>query len=250
MKEKMKKQNGIALVTLVLAIIITLVIVGVGALTIRMVVTGEEFLAPIEEFFGAEENDDKEEKDEEQKINNKAEEDEKTNSRDEEDDDKASNNRNDNDEFVHYHGELEFDDFTGGTSLEYSDLVEINIDLYASETEIDEMVFEFNLKEFLVNYYKEYESEMAASGFETYESFRDTMMETFETSFASGFATSGSEVDEFFEIKYPEEEIIEMSITKSGIKSLYENYSIEEGESIQPIIEGFETALGLKLEEV
>ena len=51
---------------------------------------------------------------------------------------------------------------------------------------------------------------MAASGFETYESFRDTMMETFETSFASGFATSGSEVDEFFEIKYPEEEIIEM----------------------------------------
>lgn len=213
MKEKLKKQNGLGLVAMILVIVAVIAVIGVGALTVRMIVTGEEFLAPIEEFFGAEEVDE-------------------------------------DDDIVHYHGEINFEDYTGGTTLEYSELIEMNVDFYVTKTELIEIVFEFNLKGFLENYYEAYETDMVAAGYTTYESFRDDMMETFETSFASGFATSGSEVSEYFEINYPEEEIIEMHITEDGINQIYENYGIEEGDSVQDILDGFEDALSIELKKV
>ena len=230
MKQKFKQSNGVALLTVVLAIIITLV-VGCGvALTIRMAITGEEFLAPVKEFFGAEVEDDEEDKEDKEEKEDK-------------------DDKDDKDELVHYHGEIQFEDYTGDDSLEYADLVEINVEVYATETEVDEIVLEFDLKDFLENYYEAYEDELVASGMK-YEDFRDLMMDTFETSFASGFSTSGSDVEDVFEVTHPEEEVIEMSMSKAGIDNLYESYNIEDGDSIQPILEGLEDSFGIKLEEV
>ena len=105
-------------------------------------------------------------------------------------------------------------------------------------------------RSFLEKYYEAYEEDMIAGGYATYESFRDEMMSTFETSFSSGFATSGSEVEDYFEINYPEEEIMEMHITEDGISQMYENYGLEEGDSVQEILDGFEQALNIELKEV
>lgn len=242
MKEKLKKQNGLGLVAMILVVVAVIAVVGVGALTVRMVVTGEEFLAPIEEFFGSEEADEEDEDDEVKK--------EKDNDKVNNEEEEKNNTTDEDDDVVHYHGEIDFEDYTGGSTLEYSDLIDMNADIYATETEIVEIVFEFDLKAFLENYYEAYEDDMVSAGYDTYESFRDEMMDTFETSFASGFATSGSEVSDYFEIDHPEEEIIEMHITEGGIEQIYENYGIEQGDSVQDILDGFEDALSIELEEV
>ena len=246
----MKKQNGMSLVMLIVVIVVTIAVVGVGALTVRSIVTGEEFLAPIEEFFGAEEDDEDEDKDETKKENKKDEDEDEDVVVDEKDDEDVVVDEDKKDGIVHYRGEIDFNDYTGGETLEYSEYIKMNADFYASETELEKIVFEFNLKAFLEKYYEAYEEEMVAGGYDTYESFRDLMMETFETSFTSGFESSGSAVEDYFKVEFPEKEIMVMTITDEGIINIYENYGIEEGDSVIEILEGFEDALNIKLEEV
>ena len=252
-EEKMKKQNGMSLVMLIIVIIAVIVVGGVGALALRAVITGEEFLAPIEEFFGAEEADDEDEDEEKEEKENKKDEevdveedDEEENNKKEEDDDKTEVSKNG---VVHYRGEIDFDDYTGGETLEYSEYIKMTADFYASETELEKIVFEFNLKDFLEKYYEAYESDMSAAGY-TYESFRDLMMGTFETSFTSGFESSGSIVEDYFKVEFPKKEIMVMTITEEGIVNIYENYGIKEGDSVKEILEGFEDALNIELKEV
>ena len=231
MKEKLRKQNGISAIAIILVIVIIVVLGGVIFLGVRSAITGEPFMQPFEDMGLMEVKDDE---------GSKIEEDIKT----EEKDDNTSN------ELKHYYGKMDFDKFSDGSSLEHSDLVKMSTHIYATETEIKEIVMTFDLKDFLVKYYNEFEKDMIAAGFSTYESFSDEMMKTFETSFSSGFSTSGSQVEDYFEIEYPEKEIFEMHVTNDGIQQMYDNYGIEDGESVKEIIKGFEEALGVKFEEV
>ncbi len=253
-----KKQNGIALLTMILIVVVALVVVIGGALIIRSAVTGEEVLAPVKEFFGAEEADEDDEKtadkeDKEDKKDN----DEEDVTVDEEDDEEETKKEDDDkvtsddkDDLIHYHGDIDFNDYTGGAELEFSEYIEMSADFYATETEIEEIVFEFDLKEFLEKYYEAYEEDMIASGYDTYESFRDLMMETFETSFTSGFESSGSAMNDYFRVDYPREETMVLTITDGGISNIYSNYGLEEGDSVTEILEGFEEALNIELKEV
>lgn len=248
----MKKQNGMSLVMLIVVIVLTIAVVGVGALAVRSMITGEEFLAPIEEFFGAEEDDDDDDKEDVKKSDEDEEDvvvDKKDEEDEEDDDDKTTISDKDND-VVHYHGEIDFEDYTNGSELEFSEYIKMSADFYATETEIEKIVFEFDLKTFLEKYYKAYEEEMVASGYDTYESFRDLMMGTFETSFTSGFESSGNSVEDYFKVEFPEEEVMVMTITDEGITNIYSNYGIEEGDSVTEILEGFETALNIELKEL
>ena len=249
----MKKQNGMSLIMLIVVVVLTIAVVGVAALAVRSIVTGEEFLAPIEDFFGVEEDDD-DDKEDVKKSDKEDEEDEEDvvddeEDKDEEDEDKDTTSDKDRD-VVHYHGEIDFEDYTNGSELEFSEFIKMNADFYASETEIEKIVFEFDLKTFLEKYYEAYEEEMVASGYDTYESFRDLMMGTFETSFTSGFETSGNLVEDYFKVEFPEKEIMVMTITDEGITNIYGNYGIEEGDSVTEILEGFEEALNIELKEV
>lgn len=240
MKEKLKKQNGIGAIAIIIIVVLAVVIGGVSFLGIKSVVTGEPFLQPFADMglieIEEDSNDEKETDKDEKETDN---------------DEEKNSEADKEDGVIHYHGELDFDKYIGGSSLDYSKLIKISVDFYATETDIVEMVMVYNLKDFLVKYYEEYKDDMMASGFSTYDSFRNEMMKTFETSFSSGFtSSSGSAIDDFFNIEYPEKEIIEMHITEGGIEQMYQNYSIENGGSIQEIINGFETALGIELEEV
>ncbi len=257
--KNLKKQNGIALLTMILIVVVALVVVIGGALIIRSAVTGEEVLAPVKEFFGAEESEDDEKdadkKDKEDKDEVVDEEPAITDEDEDEDDEepkkeKPTTSDNDKDDLIHYHGDIDFNDYTGGSELEFSEYIEMSADFYATETEIEEIVFEFDLKEFLERYYEAYEEDMIASGYDTYESFRDLMMETFETSFTSGFESSGSTMNDYFRVDYPREETMVLTITDEGISNIYSNYGLEEGDSVKEILEGFEEALNIELKEV
>ena len=264
MKKLLKKQNGIAAIAIVLIVVLTVAVGGVTFLGIKSLVTGEPFLQPFEDLGlieleeeNDEESEEKADKDDKKEDEDVVDEDELiSEEKDEETTDDSIKNSNLSEEaqskgVIHYRGEINFEDYMGDNTIEYSDLIEMSADIYATDTEIVEIVFVYNLKQFLEEYYNEFESDMVSAGFDTYDSFRDEMMNTFETSFSSGFASSGgSEISDYFDIYYPEKEIIEMHITEGGIDQLYENYGIQEGDSIQDILDGFESALNIELKKI
>lgn len=254
MKEKLKNQNGVAFLAVILVIIIAVVAGGTTYLGVRMLITGDSFFEPFKElgWISLDENDKEDVSD----------------SNDEEvtDSEKVSGSVKEErlseeakkSDTVHYSGKMTMADSEDvKADEEYADLYKLltlEADVYARNNQAVEIVFTINMKEFLEGAYELYKDEMTDSGYENYEDFEKDMIPVFEKAFDFGYSEASSKNDsdiyDYIE-KYEDDAVIQVYITEKGFDALYETYGIgESDENITDIINALEESIGITLKKV
>lgn len=285
MKQNLKSQSGIAFIVVILVIVLA-VCAGLGTfLGVRMAIAGGHFLQPFADlgWISLDDEEDKEEnKDDKSKDKKSDEEDEKSSSKDSSDktsddeEDKASNKdskdsdkKSDNTssqksrlsdeakkaDAVHYYGSMTMADSDEYKDDEFADLyklLKLEVDLYARENKVVEIVFTVKMKDFLKEAFNTNKDEFATMGYTNYEDFEKEMLPMFESMFDFGFesATEDSEFSKYL-TKYQDGGDIQLYVTKDGFDALYDTYGIKEGENdVDTIIESLEEAMELSIKKV
>lgn len=258
MKKNLNNQKGIAFIAVIIVLIVAVIAGGAAYLGIRMLITGDSFLAPFEELGWI--NSDKENDDNEKE--NKVEDKKDT----EQDEDETSSSvslvRKDrlSDEAkssgtTHYYGKLSMADSDdvdpSDENYELYKLLTMEVDMYTKADKVVEIVFTVNMKDFLKGMYDEYEEEMGSSGYSSYEEFETAMVPYFEKSFDMGLSSSlDDETSQYIET-YKDNGLIQIYMTEKGFEQLYDNYGIEEGTNdIDTIKSALEKSLDIKIEKV
>lgn len=250
MNKFFKDAAGMAAIVIVLIVIIGIAAGGATILAVRMVVTGEDYLAPFEELgwiSSDEEGDSDSNKDEKDAEKAK----EITTLQD------ASRLSEESREAgaVQYYGSITSAEISGYDSTDdYYDLynsIELEVNLFALDDKAVELVFHIDIAKALKVMYEEYGDELEASGEEyaTYEDFEDEYLPYFEDMMEE-MLISDDEMAQYVDM-YVEDGVLEMYVTEDGFDSLYETYDIDpDSENVQDFLDAIEEGLGITLEEV
>lgn len=242
----LKKSSGIAAIVVILILVVAVAAGGATVLAVRMVVTGEDYLAPFEELgWISSDNEDKKSSskdEEEKKITTLA------------DTSRLSSKARSSDA-VQYYGSVTSAEMMGyDRTGEYYDLynsMEFEINLFAVDNKVVELVFHMDIAKCLKVMYEKYGDELSEQGYEydTYQEFEDEWLPYFETMIKSLF-----DVDEEMEqyvTMYIENGIIEMYVTEEGFDSLYEEQNIDsDGDNVDQFIDAIEDEFGITLKKV
>ena len=251
MDKFLKNSAGIAAIVIVLIVIVGVVAGGATILAVRMVVTGEDYLAPFEElgWISSDDEDSSDNKDEA-----KAEENEEKEITTLADPSRLSEESLES-ETVQYYGYVTSAEISGyDPTDEYYDLydsIKLEINLFALDNKAVEIVFHIDISDALKVMYEEYGDELTSEGYEydTYQDFEDEWLPYFESMMES-MLSYNEEMEQYVDM-YIEDGIIEMYVTEEGFDSLYDTYNIDpESENIQDFIDAVEEGLGVTLEEV
>ncbi|MCI8309576.1 MAG: hypothetical protein HFJ45_05200 [Clostridia bacterium] len=283
MKQNLKNQTGAAFIVVILVIIVAVLAGGAAFLGVRMLVQGGSFLQPFEELgwiSSSEDEDDKEDKDEKKdnkKDKNNVDNENVENKTNKKDDNKntTSGSKTSNttsskgsvlesrlsseakkSDTEHYYGSMTMADYPeySNSNDEFADLyslLKLEVNLYARDSKVVEIVFTVNMKDFLESAYDLYEDDFKASGYTTYKDFEDEMVPIFESAFDFGFdsALEDNEMKNYVS-KYVEDGNIQVYITEEGFESLYDNYGIKDGEeNVDTIIDALEESMGITIKK-
>lgn len=266
MNQKLKNQKGIALIALVLVIIVAVAAGGATYLGVRMLITGEPFLTPFEELGWIELDEEDDESDKDEKKSDKKDSDEDVDD-EEEDDSKTSGTLGSvvkdrlsaeakKSDVEHYYGSMTMADSGEYSTSEYAELYELlklEVNLYARNDQVVEIVFTINMKEYLEKSYELYEDDFVEAGYETYEEFEEEMIPMMESAFDFGFSSAADENEEIYDYieKYNDGGNLQIYITEDGFDSLYETYDIEEGTAnVDTFCDALEESMGIKINKV
>lgn len=156
---------------------------------------------------------------------------------------------------VHYYGSMTMADSDEYKDDEFADLyklLKLEVDLYAREDKVVEIVFTVKMKDFLKEAFNSNKDEFATMGYTNYEDFEKEMLPMFESMFDFGFesATENSEFSKYL-TKYQDGGDIQFYVTKDGFDALYDTYGIKEGENdVNTIIKSLEDAMELSIKKV
>ena len=253
MDKFLKNSAGIAAIVIVLIVIVGVVAGGATILAVRMVVTGEDYLAPFEElgWISSDEEDENTEKDDKVKDVVEDEVKEVTTLADP----SRLSEESLEPETVQYYGYVTSAEMSGFSPTdEYYDLydsIKLEINLFALDNKAVEIVFHIDISDALKVMYEEYGDELTADGYEydSYQDFEDEWLPYFESMMES-MLSYNEEMEQYVDM-YIEDGVIEMYVTEEGFDSLYDTYDIDpESENIQDFIDAVEEGLGVTLEEV
>ena len=253
MNKLLKNSAGIAAIVIVLIVIVGVVAGGATVLAVRMIVTGEDYLAPFEElgWISSDEEDENTEKDDKVKDVVEDEVKEVTTLADP----SRLSEESLEPETVQYYGYVTSAEMGGFSPTdEYYDLydsIKLEINLFALDNKAVEIVFHIDISDALKVMYEEYGDELTADGYEydSYQDFEDEWLPYFESMMES-MLSYNEEMEQYVDM-YIEDGVIEMYVTEEGFDSLYDTYNIDpESENIQDFIDAVEEGLGVTLEEV
>ena len=174
MDKFLKNSAGIAAIVIVLIVIVGVVAGGATVLAVRMVVTGEDYLAPFEElgWISSDEEDENTEKDDKVKDVVEDEVKEVTTLADP----SRLSEESLEPETVQYYGYVTSAEMSGFSPTdEYYDLydsIKLEINLFALDNKAVEIVFHIDISDALKVMYEEYGDELTADGYE-YDSYQD-----------------------------------------------------------------------------
>ncbi len=252
MNNFLRKSTGLAAITIVIIVIVAIIAGGATVLAVRMLVTGEDYLAPFEELGWISSDEEEKDSDEESKSNEAKEEAKEITTLQ---DPSRLSEESKKPGTIQYYGSVTSAEMSGyDTTDEYYDLynsLELEVNLFASDDKATEIVFHMDIGKALEVMYEEYGDEIAASGEEyaNYQEFEDEYLPYFEEMMES-MLVSDEEMAQYVDM-YMEDGVLEMYVTEDGFDSLYEEYSIDpDSENVQDFIDAIEEGLGVTLEEV
>ncbi len=255
MNKLLKNSAGIAAIVVILIVIVGVVAGGATVLAVRMVVTGEDYLAPFEELGWISSEDDDSEKSDSNDDKVKDEVDKEVNKVTTLVDPSRLSKEAQKPEAVQYYGSVTSADMSGiDSSDEYYDLynsIELEINLFAVDNKAVELVFHIDLGKCLKVMYDEYGDELAADGYEydTYQDFEDEWLPYFEDMMEQ-MLIFDEDMENYIDM-YMEDGVLEMYVTEEGFDSLYEVHNIDpDSDNVDQLIEAIEESFGVTLKEV
>ena len=209
MKKNLNNQKGIAFIAVIIVLIVAVIAGGAAYLGIRMLITGDSFLAPFEELGWINSDKENDDNEKENKVKDRL-----------SDEAKSSGT-------THYYGKLSMADSDdvdpSDENYELYKLLTMEVDMYTKADKVVEIVFTVNMKDFLKGMYDEYEEEMGSSGYSSYEEFETAMVPYFEKSFDMGLSSSlDDETSQYIET-YKDNGLIQINMTEKGFEQLYDN---------------------------
>lgn len=255
MDKFLKNSAGIAAIVIILIVIVGVVAGGATVLAVRMVVTGEDYLAPFEELGWISSEDDDSEKSDSNDDKVKDEVDKEVNEVTTLVDPSRLSKEAQKPEAVQYYGSVTSADLSGYTpSDEYYDLynsMELEINLFAVDDKVVELVFHMDIGKCLKVMYEEYGDELTAEGYEydSYQDFEDEWLPYFETVMETAIGYN-DEMQDYVDM-YMEDGVLEMYVTEKGFESLYEEQDIDpDSDNIDQFIDAIDEAFGVTLKKV
>ena len=249
MDKFLKNSAGIAAIVIVLIVIVGVVAGGATVLAVRMIVTGEDYLAPFEEL-GWISSDNNEESENDDKQDTGSDEKDEVNIKYFDDTSRLSEKVKTSG-VKQYYGSLSMaEEYGYSPSDENYDLYD-SLKMELSVFALDGKVIEVVIKIDFMDYVKlAYESDPESYEYETYEEFEEAYIEYFE-SYAEQMkeVLTNSTDSEYVDI-YVGDGRIEMYVTEEGLDSLYEEFDTNPDDSLDEIISAMEDETGIELKEV
>ena len=249
MNKLLKNSAGIAAIVIVLIVIVGVVAGGATVLAVRMIVTGEDYLAPFEEL-GWISSDNNEESENDDKQDTGSDEKDEVNIKYFDDTSRLSEKVKTSG-VKQYYGSLSMaEEYGYSPSDENYDLYD-SLKMELSVFALDGKVIEVVIKIDFMDYVKlAYESDPESYEYETYEEFEEAYIEYFE-SYAEQMkeVLTNSTDSEYVDI-YVGDGRIEMYVTEEGLDSLYEEFDTNPDDSLDEIISAMEDETGIELKEV
>lgn len=251
MNKFFKDAAGIAAIAVIIVIIVGIAAGGATILAVRMIVTGEDYLAPFVElgWISADEEDGSSEDD---KKGEDAEEVKEVTTLQ---DASRLSEESRNSDAVQYYGSITSAEMNGyDPTDDYYDLynsLELEVNLFALDDKAVELVFHIDIAKALKVMYEEYGDEIVSSGeeYDSYEEFEAEYLPYFED-LMEEMLISDDEAAKYAEV-YMEDGVLEIYATEEGFESIYETYDIDpDSDNIQDVIDAIEDGLGITLKEV
>ena len=249
MNKLLKNSAGIAAIVIVLIVIVGVVAGGATVLAVRMIVTGEDYLAPFEELGWISSDNNEESENDDKQVTGSDEKDE-VNIKYFDDTSRLSEKVKTSG-VKQYYGSLSMaEEYGYSPSDENYDLYD-SLKMELSVFALDGKVIEVVIKIDFMDYVKlAYESDPESYEYETYEEFEEAYIEYFE-SYAEQMkeVLTNSTDSEYVDI-YVGDGRIEMYVTEEGLDSLYEEFDTNPDDSLDEIISAMEDETGIELKEV
>ena len=249
MNKLLKNSAGIAAIVIVLIVIVGVVAGGATVLAVRMIVTGEDYLAPFEELGWISSDNNEESENDDKQVTGSDEKDE-VNIKYFDDTSRLSEKVKTSG-VKQYYGSLSMaEEYGYSPSDENYDLYD-SLKMELSVFALDGKVIEVVIKIDFMDYVKlAYESDPESYEYETYEEFEEAYIEYFE-SYAEQMkeVLTNSTDSEYVDI-YVGDGRIEMYVTEEGLDSLYEEFDTNPDDSLDEIISAMEDETGIELKEI
>ena len=249
MNKLLKNSAGIAAIVIVLIVIVGVVAGGVTVLAVRMIVTGEDYLAPFEEL-GWISSDNNEESENDDKQDTGSDEKDEVNIKYFDDTSRLSEKVKTSG-VKQYYGSLSMaEEYGYSPSDENYDLYD-SLKMELSVFALDGKVIEVVIKIDFMDYVKlAYESDPESFEYETYEEFEEAYIEYFESYAEQMKEVLTNSTDSEYVDVYVGDGKIEMYITEEGLDSLYEEFDTNPDDSLDEIISAMKDETGIELKEV
>ena len=249
MNKLLKNSAGIAAIVIVLIVIVGVVAGGVTVLAVRMIVTGEDYLAPFEEL-GWISSDNNEESENDDKQDTGSDEKDEVNIKYFDDTSRLSEKVKTSG-VKQYYGSLSMaEEYGYSPSDENYDLYD-SLKMELSVFALDGKVIEVVIKIDFMDYVKlAYESDPESFEYETYEEFEEAYIEYFESYAEQMKEVLTNSTDSEYVDVYVGDGKIEMYVTEEGLDSLYEEFDTNPDDSLDEIISAMKDETGIELKEV
>ena len=249
MNKLLKNSAGIAAIVIVLIVIVGVVAGGATILGVRMIVTGEDYLAPFEELGWISSDNNEETENDDKQVTD-------SDKKDEEnikyfDDTSRLSEEVKSPGVKQYYGSLSMaEEYGYSPSDENYDLYD-SLKMELSVFVLDDKVIEVVIKIDFMDYVKlAYESNQESFEYETYEEFEEAYIEYFESYAEQMKETLIDSTDSEYVDIYVGDGRIEMYVTEEGLDSLYEEFDTNPDDSLDEIISAMEDETGIELKEV
>ena len=249
MNKLLKNSAGIAAIVIVLIVIVGVVAGGVTVLAVRMIVTGEDYLAPFEELGWISSDNNEESENDDKQVTGSDEKDE-VNIKYFDDTSRLSEKVKTSG-VKQYYGSLSMaEEYGYSPSDENYDLYD-SLKMELSVFALDGKVIEVVIKIDFMDYVKlAYESDPESFEYETYEEFEEAYIEYFESYAEQMKEVLTNSTDSEYVDVYVGDGKIEMYVTEEGLDSLYEEFDTNPDDSLDEIISAMKDETGIELKEV
>ena len=226
----MRKSNkGFGFLKIVGLMFLFLLLAVIILLSIRMIITKEDFFYPLKNKITEEKLEyEEDKKDEEEKYINEL-------------DNKVG--------VKCYSGKADIFKMNPSDLDKHTKLISTQINVYVENDKIIEISYKYNLKDFLKSVYEDNKDKIDQSGFKTYEEFSDGITEVLFSAFLDGFMESLTEKEEGVKIVYPGDESVVVGISGRQIDDFYSRFELDKNETIENILKELESMYEMKLKE-